>query len=52
MNTIYPEYTQSLVQTANNNRCMADDAEGAGAAIHVSNEWWEKLNALPHMKRK
>ena len=25
MNTIYPDYTRSLVQTANNNRCLADD---------------------------
>ena len=52
MNTLYPEYTQSLVQTANNNRCLAGDGEDAGAAIHVSNEWWAKLNALPHMKCK
>ena len=52
MNTLYPEYTQTLVQTANNNRCLADDGEGAGAAIHVSEEWWAKLNAMPHMKCK
>ena len=25
MNTLYPEYTQSLIQTANNNRCVADE---------------------------
>ena len=25
MNTLYPEYTQKLVTTANNNRCLADD---------------------------
>ena len=25
MNTVYPEYTQKLIQTANNNRCLAGD---------------------------
>ena len=52
MNTLYPEYTQELIRVANSNRCMARANDGAGEAIHVSEEWWKKLNDLPHMKRK
>ena len=47
LHTVQSEYVQRLIQHANEQRMTAqEDGDGADA-IENSEEWWNKLNALP-----
>ena len=51
LHTLQPAYVQRLIQHANEQRMTAQE-EGAGAdAIEISEEWWDKLNALPFVSQ-
>ena len=52
MNTLYPEYTQQLIQHANSNRVVAAPSDDQHEFVHISEEWWQKLNDLPQFKCK
>ena len=51
LNTLQTGYVQQLIQHANAQRMtLQEDADGADA-IEVSEEWWQKLNALPFVSQ-
>ena len=52
MNTLYPDYTKELIRQANSNRVEASVNDDQHDFVHVSNEWWAKLNELPQIKCK
>ena len=52
MNTLYPDYTQQLIQKANSNRVIATPSDDQHEFVHISEEWWQKLNELPQFKCK
>ena len=47
LSTLYYEYTQELIRVATNHRHQASSAQNDSGTIHVSDEWWKKLNAIP-----
>ena len=51
LNTAQPAYVQRLIQHANEQRMTAqEDGDGANA-IEISEEWWDKLTALPFVSQ-
>ncbi len=50
LNTLQPAYVQRLVEHANAQRMTAQE-DGDGDAIEISEEWWQKLNALPFVSQ-
>ena len=51
LNTLQTAYVQRLIEHANAQRMtVQEDGEGADA-IEISEEWWEKLNALPFVSQ-
>ena len=52
LNTVHHDYTQELVRVASNHRHQADSVKNDRELVHVSNEWWAKLNEAPFTKRK
>ena len=51
LNTLRTAYVQRLIAHANAQRMtLQEDADGADA-IEVSEEWWQKLNALPFVSQ-
>ena len=52
LNTLQTAYVQRLVEHANQQRMtVQEDGDGADA-IEISDEWWEKLTALPFISCK
>ena len=52
LNTLYPDYTQALIQRASNNRNTASSLSDDRGVVKVSEEWWQKLNAMPYVSSK
>ena len=51
LNTLRTDYVQRLIGHANAQRnTLQEDADGADA-IEISEEWWNKLNALPFVSQ-
>ena len=51
LNTLHTDYVQRLVEHANAQR-MTVQQDGDGAdAIEISEEWWNKLNAMPFVSQ-
>ena len=51
LNTLQTEYVQRLIKHANAQRnTVQEDGDGADA-IEISEEWWQKLNALPFVSQ-
>ena len=52
MNTLMEEYTQAIMQHANTQRTTGEAQAKADATIEISEEWWDKLQAVPFKSRK
>ena len=52
LNTIEPEYLQTLIKHANEQRNSVSNVAIANEAIEVSDDWWNALNAVPFISRK
>ena len=51
LNTLQTDYVQQLIRDANAQRMtVQEDVDGADV-IEISEEWWEKLNALPFVSQ-
>ena len=51
-NTLQTEYVGQLIAHANTQRMTLQEAEDGADAIEISEEWWNKLTALPFISRK
>ena len=52
LNTLQEAYVTRLIEHANQQRMtVQEDGDGADAIV-ISDEWWEKLTALPFVSRK
>ena len=52
LNTVNSDYVSQLVQHATNLRMTAQQDGEDKDTIEISEEWWNKLNALPFVSRK
>ena len=52
LHTLRAPYVQRLIQHANEQRMTAQEAGEGADAIEISEEWWDKLTALPFVSRK
>ena len=51
LHTVQAEYVQRLIQHANEQRMTAQEGGDGADAIEISEEWWNKLNALPFVSQ-
>ncbi len=51
LNTLQPAYVQRLIQHANEQRMTAPEDGAGGEAIEITEEWWDKLTALPFVSQ-
>ena len=51
LNTLQTEYVQRLIEHANAQRMTVQQDGDGGDAIEISEEWWQKLNALPFVSQ-
>ena len=51
LNTLQEEYVQQLIEHANTQRNTLQEDRN-GDAIEISDEWWEKLTAMPFISCK
>ena len=49
LNTLQAKYVQRLIEHANAQRMTVQEDEAD--AIEISEEWWQKLNALPFVSQ-
>ena len=52
LHTLQSEYVQKLIVHANKQRMTAQEAGDGANTIEISEEWWDKLTALPFVSRK
>ena len=52
MHTLMPEYTQALMAHANEQRNSQASEAQAKETIEITDEWYEKLKAVPFMSCK
>ena len=52
LNTVHPEYVKNVIDHANNLRMKANDETKPAEFIEVSEQWWQKLNAVPFVSCK
>ena len=52
LNTVHPEYVKNVIEHANNLRMKANDETKPAEFIEVSEQWWQKLNAVPFVSCK
>ena len=52
LNTLYPEYVQKMIKKSQENRMSAASSAHEDGVVHVSDEWWKKLNANPYFSCK
>ena len=52
LNTVYPEFTSELIQTAQRNRNQASSSATDFGVVKVSDAWWAKLNEIPFLSSK
>ena len=51
-NTLNEEYVSELVRSANEQRNTVTTQQEADQVMHVTEDWWEKLNAVPFISCK
>ena len=51
LHTVRAPYVQRLIQHANEQRMTAQEAGDGADAIEISEEWWDKLTALPFVSQ-
>ena len=51
LHTVHSEYVMRLIQHANEPRMTAQEGGDGADAIEISEEWWNKLNALPFVSQ-
>ena len=51
LNTLQTKYVQRLIEHANAQRMTVQQDGDGGDAIEISEEWWQKLNALPFVSQ-
>ena len=51
LHTVQAEYVQRLIQHANEQRMTAQEGGDGADAIEISEEWWDKLTALPFVSQ-
>ena len=52
LNTVHPDYVKNVIEHANNLRMKANDETKPHEYIEVSEQWWQKLNAVPFVSCK
>ncbi len=52
LNTVHEVYVQALIKHANDMRNTAEMKGGAADTIEVSQEWWDKLHAVPFLSQR
>jgi len=52
LNTVHHDYVQKVIQHANSLRMQANEEAKPKDYIEVSEQWWEKLNAVPFVSCK
>ena len=52
LNTVFPDYTSELIQTAQRNRNQASNSATDFGVVKVSDAWWAKLNEIPFLSSK
>ena len=52
MNTVFPEYTQNMIDHANALRFKSDQAEDRMEQIKVTDQMWDELQAMPFFSSK
>ena len=52
MHTLMPEYTQALMTHANQQRTSSANEAQAKQTIEITDEWYDKLQAVPFISRK
>ena len=52
LNTTHHNYCQRLIAHANEQRFAASGQKAETNEIRISEEWWQKLNAMPFVSRK
>ena len=52
LNTVHHDYVQKVIQHANNLRMQANEESKPREYIEVSEQWWDKLNAVPFVSCK
>ena len=52
LNTVHPEYMKKVIEHANEQRMAATADKQEQETIHVSEQWWERLNNIPFVSCK
>lgn len=52
LNTIHPDYMKNVLAYANDQRMAAKDVQETNESIKITDEWFEKLTAIPFISCK
>ena len=52
LNTVHHDYVKNVIEHANNLRMLANERTKPLEYIEVSEQWWQKLNAVPFVSCK